>query len=748
MERSAGEARLPSIAPSHRKSEPATGQTRVGDGRGPWTVPHDANPHFRGRDEQLAKLTTNLRALTFPVPPVVIHGTAGVGKTQLAVAYAWGARRAYSAVLWVVADSPKAFRANLAQQAAALGLPTSENVTLQSGQVEDWLKEQSGWLLIVDNVDSREASDVVRDFVAPTQRLDGHVIITSQLEEWPPSFMSIGLQTLRLKAATDFLLGRLKRGGLRASVPDARAVAVALGRLPLALEQAASYVLECRITLGQYLKKLAEKSRSLLARAVRGGTRYEKSVFTAWLVTESRLSDVAQRTLHTIAFLAPDYIPRRLFSGDGPAVEELKLAAENDIDSVLGELKTYSLITLDPEAITCHRLVQLVLRLRLAPEEQRPALDRVITMLEHFLPPESHDPSHWDDWAQFSFHVSFAVSEAERLKAPERATRLMVALGAFHTSRAQHDLAEPLLRRALHVLQSQHGVASPKVIDALLELSRLFQETGRGSEARTSALRATAIARCAVGPRDRRLGLCFNALSRAYRRMYESSRNDSESRRARFWVRRAIAVTTEATGPDDPSLTPLYDNLSVLLRGEGALAEAEAEKLLKKATRIATKARGRTHPTIATYRSNLGVLYIAQERWAEADKAMSAALKIDETSSGDQHPRVAVRLNNLARIYWYTRRKNEAIAVLERALRIYGKYRRAARMAHPFEQKTVARYCEYQGQLGKTPRAIKALLDAFGVNAKAAGSAKAGRPRRGGRASAGEPPSRVPRIPR
>jgi hypothetical protein len=54
---------------------------------------------------------------------VTLHGLGGVGKTQLAVEYAWKHLGGYKAVLWLRADSPEALDANLAGLAGLLGLP-------------------------------------------------------------------------------------------------------------------------------------------------------------------------------------------------------------------------------------------------------------------------------------------------------------------------------------------------------------------------------------------------------------------------------------------------------------------------------------------------------------------------------------------------------------------------------------------------------------------------------------------------
>jgi hypothetical protein len=73
-------------------------------------LPFPPNPTFIGRDSELKNLSEQLQkvgemAIT---QTIAVHGLGGVGKTQLAVEYAWKHLGDYDAVLWVKADSPEA----------------------------------------------------------------------------------------------------------------------------------------------------------------------------------------------------------------------------------------------------------------------------------------------------------------------------------------------------------------------------------------------------------------------------------------------------------------------------------------------------------------------------------------------------------------------------------------------------------------------------------------------------------------
>ena len=92
---------------------------------------------------------------------MAVHGLGGVGKTRLAVEYAWRYENDYTGLFFVVADSPEALRQNLASLCATpLNLP-EQAIPEQEPRTRaaiTWLQTHPGWLLILDNLDTKEAA--------------------------------------------------------------------------------------------------------------------------------------------------------------------------------------------------------------------------------------------------------------------------------------------------------------------------------------------------------------------------------------------------------------------------------------------------------------------------------------------------------------------------------------------------------------------------------------------------------------
>jgi hypothetical protein len=172
-------------------------------------------PLFKGRDVELAELRQRLMAGGGTAVGLTarraIHGLGGVGKTCLAVEYAWRQAIDYeTAILFVSVRSPADFRINLAAlcNADILNLP-EQNQPEEAARlpaVFRWLNEHSGWLLILDNADTPDAAVEVEKILPKLQ--GGGVIITSRIADWSAAVQTTELDVLGEQDAVAFLLER------------------------------------------------------------------------------------------------------------------------------------------------------------------------------------------------------------------------------------------------------------------------------------------------------------------------------------------------------------------------------------------------------------------------------------------------------------------------------------------------------------------------------------------------------------
>jgi hypothetical protein len=189
--------------------------------------------------------------------PVVLTGASGAGKTQLAATYA-RAKLAdnWRLIAWVNARNSETLRAGLTAVADATGLLVggSRPGPDDAGQaVRDWLEADGSFRLLV--FDDVEDPGLLRPFVPAAG--EARVLITAAREPMAELGTSIPVDVFSAEEALALLDGRT---GL-ADEDGALAVAVQLGYLPLALDQAAGMIAKQRVGYAAYLAKL----RALMA---------------------------------------------------------------------------------------------------------------------------------------------------------------------------------------------------------------------------------------------------------------------------------------------------------------------------------------------------------------------------------------------------------------------------------------------------------------------------------------------------
>lgn len=192
------------------------------------------NSFFTGREEMLKSLyeqmkNSNVEGDTSPTSIVVLIGTGGVGKTQLARQYAYQYSSLYTSVSWIsgmsLETAYEGFReiaqrvvrhyaaenkgttppyTNLAQHLGMPGLidgeghisPDHVHRSLVVEAVKSWLAapQNVDWLLIFDNVDDLDSFDI-GEFL-PTTVANGNILITTRRRECTRFGMELELKVM------------------------------------------------------------------------------------------------------------------------------------------------------------------------------------------------------------------------------------------------------------------------------------------------------------------------------------------------------------------------------------------------------------------------------------------------------------------------------------------------------------------------------------------------------------------------
>jgi tetratricopeptide (TPR) repeat protein len=455
---------------------------------------------FKGRDEFMRRLhesLTRARGGRTAIVSQALYGLGGIGKTRAAVEYAWAHADEHTALLFAVTETPEALRRNLAALAGALlpQLDTTDDAA-RLAAVLDWLKANPGWFLILDNVDSKAALAEVERLLR--ELAGGHVIVTSRLADFSGHFHPLEIDVLAVEDAAAFLLARTE--GRRRAAPDdaakAHEVAEELGRLALALEQAAAFIAKRRLTFAQYLEQWRSQHDEVLAWFDATVTGYPRAVAVTWQTSVDQLSDGGRRLLERFAWLAPEKVPETLIDVPIPGAE-----AENLRDA-FDDLAAYSLLTRDAEGpfFLVHRLVQDVTRRSLEGEARQCSLVAALGWINSAFAGNPKDVRNWPTLDPLAPHARTVAAHADAAGIPEPTALLMNQFGVLLNAKALHAEAEPLLRRALAIGEKSYGPDHLNVASALNNLAALLQATNRLDEAEPLNRRALASVEKSFGP--------------------------------------------------------------------------------------------------------------------------------------------------------------------------------------------------------------------------------------------------------
>ena len=365
-------------------------------------------PEFlAGRAELLAVLDDRLSSGGAGPRIVALYGLGGAGKTSLALEHAHRCLAAAGLVWQFPAEDPAALAAGFGELAALLGARDLAEGGDPVAAVHAMLAARlGGWLLIFDNVLDAAA---VAGVLPPAG--DGQVIITSQNPHWP-AHQAVEVPALDDDVAAQFVMDRTGDHDQGA----AGQLAGELGGLPLALEQAAAYMLAVGRDVAAYLELYRGRRAELLARGDPAG--YDKRVATTWSLAFAQLQRHAPTAglLRLLACCAPDSIPYRLLMQPRPRLLEQLPEAEPvlgplltdplAVDDAIAALRRHSLIS-PPEAgvVSMHRLVQAI-TLDQLPDPQANAWRRIAAaLITAALPGEPQQPTSWPTYAALLSHA-------------------------------------------------------------------------------------------------------------------------------------------------------------------------------------------------------------------------------------------------------------------------------------------------------------------------------------------------------
>jgi tetratricopeptide (TPR) repeat protein len=678
-----------------------------GQPRGPvvaGNIPQPA-PAFQPREDLMAALREAgsgvcvVRAVT---------GLRGVGKTQLAAAYARDRRQAgWRLVAWVNSETTPALLDGLAVVADRLGIERAGKTLEGLGlEVRNRLEADGGRCLIVfDNVAD---PDAITPYVPSVG--DPQVLITSTESSVTALGDSVQVEVFTDEEALAFLAARTRLD----DEPGARLLATELGCLPLALAQAAAVIAARRLTYPVYLDRLRAYPAEKYLPAARGEP-YPRGVAEAIsLSIDSVAAGLYRQLLSVVSLLSADGVSRELLYLGASA--DVFAASPEELDEALAGLASASLLgfsragsanadasAADASTVTAHRLVMRITRERAAhddtlpelaakavrllyacirsvgePWQNRPAARAFVRQTSALTANVASAPDVADDkgllnlrsWALWCLNKladtpSEAVQAGQQLVADNERVRgnadLVTVMSQGQLASAYDAAGRPADAVSLgkRVLAQYERLVGPSHLDTTTirhNLGQAYLAAGRLGDAVPLLEQVLGERGAALGDSDPDTLATGHALAAAYR---DAGRRDD----AVPLFTSVLAERERVLGPSHPDTLGTRNDLAAVYSNAGRLDEAVP--LLERGLAEYRRLLGPSHPYTLTAGSNLALAYQRAGQLGQALPLFEQLLADGERVLGRSHPSTLTTMNNLALAYRDAGRLDEAVLLLE-----------------------------------------------------------------------------------
>jgi hypothetical protein len=434
---------------------------------------------------QPRRLDSGLRDSLQPGETVVVRGNGGVGKTQLAAEIAqssWTDQRA-DLVVWVSAISRDNIVQRYADAATVLGLEGDQAFDAAAERFLAWLAEPHSrqWLVVLD--DLSEPADLYGLWPPAGS---GNTVVTTRRRDAAlagPQRTMIDIDVFDAAESIGYLTERLGR-----PLDGAEELCGELGHLPLALAQAAAYIIDRHLDCVRYLARFRTRR---LAELEEGSNErldgYASALSTTWRLSIETAdghnpAGTASALLDLAARLDPNGIPAELF-WSAPALAMLtarrgRETTPEDAWDGLANLERLSLCRFDDDGRTVrvHQLEQRVVREASAERDGELAVCAADALLAIW--PEVERDAAFVNLLRNNTEVLFRRSEAALCRTDMHQVLYRAGNSLRRTGLQRNAVA--YWEQLLPIAQSRLGTEHP---DTLTILNNVAWAHGRGGDA-------------------------------------------------------------------------------------------------------------------------------------------------------------------------------------------------------------------------------------------------------------------------
>jgi tetratricopeptide (TPR) repeat protein len=586
------------------------------------------------------------------------NGMGGLGKTQLAVEYAYRYKEEYpNGVMWIAADQDISTQLVTMANNAKWFSPHLETTDVLA-KAREKLQNSSDCLIIFDNVESKEQ---IHDYL-PNINAAPHLLITSRMNTIG-GFTVLPLTLLNDEESVELLLKEANREHLELSDEDKRICQViveTLGHLPLAIELAGAYLKRLpSVTFAKY-KTLLRSSldKALTAKNHDSFTNHQKGLFGTLILTEREItqSPLIEDVLRLLSWSATASMSTSLMA-TLLAVEETEL-----IEPLALGVELRLLSSTENNRYAIHRLLKEIQRELHPLETMNEWGQEICQCMIGWFEERKNEFLELKDYQAEIDHLENWQDLANQQQWQQAIALLWLqAYPLWHLG--QYQQSEVLLLKALDLFEQIYKKENKdnQLLKAhlLADLGTIYSHLGKTNRALIHGRSALAIQLTYLDEKHRDVAISYNNIGIAYS-------NLSQYNEALQNSKKALALQLELFEEKHIDVARSYGNIGNILLALNLYNEALQNS--KKALFIRLKLFGEKHPDVAISYNNIGSCYNELKQYNQALENKEKALRLQLEIFGEIHPDVATSYSNIGISYGTLGKHDKALRIIEKAL--------------------------------------------------------------------------------
>jgi len=609
-----------------------------------WNLPQKRFHHVK-RPKLVAKIWDTFVPFSSRII-VTLYGLGGAGKTTLAKHLIHNTKKGkFDLKAWFPAENREILKASyiaLGERKELFHRNMSDDLKIEI--VREWIANSNS-LLVYDNAETLKSLD---DFLPPK----GQIIITSRNYKFPNA---IEVGPMEKEEALD-LLNKLIPEDLKNEgnfEKNLKEISSSLGRLPLALSQAGSYIAENVMDLHDFIKLYKTNKESMLAESslTTGGDDHD-SIFITW---DMNIQDIkgqqkqGKESLELLDFISYCYsegIPKKLLAAYiGGADPEVTL------NKSLKLLRKHSLISMFSKNISIHRLLHEWISSKHTQMQKRAILQKAIKAIKAIYPQNNKNQNDLNFIRQLIPHTKAILAQ---LHSPQDKVILLNILGDGYNILGNYNKSNECCEAVLEFSKAIYGKKSPQVSTALYHLGIGKYRLGQIKESNKLLKESLRYIKRNIVQENLILShISLNYISLGY---FKEAKRISEKQ---------LSLLEKKFGVYDIKLLPFLNVLGWSLIYLGQFPKAL--KIFKKAQSIEENSIN-SPPTFTLY--NMGVVYrkLGLIKCA-SDYEKKASLRL-KNRFGVNHPAYSYQYHLRGQINIYERKYKEAELNINKSLEI------------------------------------------------------------------------------